>query len=435
LLAALLVSWRAPAAPFDLKDSGWEGCSGLLGVLASAIGQGRVLTPRALAWGELRPEDGLLVVHPVRALNPDELSAFLKAGGRVAVLDDFGAGGEMLARFRIERIAPPARPARSLRNNPALAVAEPIADTTAGHQLGVHPVVANVAQVVTNHPTGLTHPNLSPVLVVRARGEPDVVVGVAGQVGKGRLIAVSDGSVVINQMLRYPGNRELAAGIARYLVDDDQWGARGGRLFVVTGDVVEEGAFGNQSSIAKSIGAAARELSTLLGKLHETGLGPTSATVVGGLAAIATLAWLAAAGARAYRRAAPRFARGVPLVAQGGIAGRAAVLAAPSTHRALAILELKSALEEAMAVRLGLELPVAAQALLERAESAGALDETRRKALKRLLLMMGIVETSVTAGRPIRIRERDVREAADSVKDLLDAIERPGGEPPREPRS
>jgi hypothetical protein len=46
--------------------------------------------------------------------------------------------------------------------------------------------------------------------------------------------------------------------------------------------------------------------------------------------------------------------------------------------------------------------------------------------LKKLLLMMGTVETSVTAGRPIRIRERDVKSAAEIVHDLLEAVERNG---------
>lgn len=429
LLLAFLLLWPRPASAssFATQDTGWEGCSIFAGILSTAVGASNVVLTSNLVWSDLKPEDGLIVLHPTRTLNPEELSAFLRAGGRVAVLDDYGAGAEILARFHIERIPPPVRPARSLRNNPALPIAEPVADASSGRTMSVHPTVASVTQLVTNHPTGLSHPNLSAVLQIRARGQPDVVIAVAGQVGRGRLLAVSDPSIVINQMMRYPGNREFAAGLARYLVDDDTWGSRGGRLFLVVNDFREDGAFGNQSSIAKSFGAVMRDLSTVLAETRQRGLPGPASIALGALAAMGTVAWLAVVGARAYRRVLPRFARPVPLVAQGGVAGRAAVLAAPTTHRALAILELKSALEEAMAARLGLEVPVSASDLYDAAAKAGTLDEGLLKSLKKLLLMMGMVETSVTAGRPIRIRERDVNQASAMVHALLDAVEGTNG--------
>ncbi len=430
-ITLIAASWPCAASePFSAQDPGWEGCSTFVSVASAAIGAPNVVVVQQLAWDVLRAGDGLVVLHPTHPLNPDELSSFLRAGGRVAVLDDYGAGDQILTRFHIQRVAAPQRPARALRNNPALAIAEPVADTAQGHAMSVHPIVANLTQVVTNHPTGLAHPNLSPVLQIKARSEPDVVIAVAGQVGRGRLLAVGDPSIVINQMMRYPGNREFAAGLARYLVDDDTWGTRGGKLYVVTGDFREEGAFGNQSTVAKTLGAALRDLSTMLSDVRQHGLPGPVLVVLGAFAALGAILWLASIGARAYRRLPPRFARPVPLVAQGGIAGRAAVLAAPTTHRALAVLELKAALEESMAARLGLELPVSAPSLLDGAHRSGALDETQLKALKKLLLMMGLVETSVSAGRPTRIRESELKHTASTVKDLLQSIERNGYPPP-----
>jgi hypothetical protein len=439
LLACLALIAATPNAradePFGTQDSGWEGCSTFVTVAGSAVGPNLVVTQQ-LAWGDLRAEDGLVVLHPTHPLNPDELSSFLRAGGRVAVLDDYGAGDQILARFHIQRIPAPQRPVRALRNNPALAIAEPVADATQGRSLSVHPIVANLTQVVTNHPTALSHPNLSPVLQLKARGEPDAIIAVAGQVGRGRLLAVSDPSIVINQMMRYPGNREFAMGLARYLIDDDTWGSRGGKLYIVTTDFREQGAFGNQSSFAKTVGTTLRDLGGVLSEVRLHGLPGPLSLVLGALAALGAVLWLSSVGARAYRRLPPRFARPVPLVAQGGIAGRAAVLAAPTTHRALAILELKSALEESMAARLGLDIPVSAPALLDGASRSGALDDSQLKAFKRLLFMMGTVETSVTAGRPIRIRESDLNSAANTVKDLLQAIERNGyGVPHTDDRS
>src|SRR5205085_4773633 len=134
-----------------------------------------------------------------------------------------------------ERVAAPRRPAEFLRKNPQLALAEPAS---------AHPVVQDVNRVVTNHPTGLSHPDLSPVLKIRATGEPDVFVAVAGAVGKGRLLAVGDPSIVMNSMLRYGGNKAFAKGIIKYSVDQDSWGKRGGRLFIASGSFEQKGTFG-----------------------------------------------------------------------------------------------------------------------------------------------------------------------------------------------
>ncbi|MFW5738948.1 MAG: DUF4350 domain-containing protein, partial [Myxococcota bacterium] len=344
----------------------------------------------------------------------------------VAILDDFGAAESNLSRFEINRIAAPRRPARSLRNNPALALAVPVSDMAAGKAIGVHPVVANVGTLVTNHPAALTHPNLTPALRVPALGEPDGIIAVAGQVGRGRLFVVSDPSIVINQMMRYPGNRAFAQGLGRYLLADDTWGKRQGKIYVLARDFKETGVFGNQSSLAKSLGAAFRDLQRWLADTRDAGLPAKAAMILGALASLVALLWVASVAARIYRRRPPRFARGMPLVAQGGVAGRAAVLAAPTTHKALALLELKSALEETMAIRFELELPVSAIDLLEAVRSSGAIDEADLRRLKKLLFTMGMVETSVAAGRPIRVRERDVKQAAEHVDRVIAAIDQKG---------
>ena len=51
------------------------------------------------------------------------------------------------------------------------------------------------------------------MLRIPANGEADVILAVAGQVGKGRLFAMGDPSATMNQMLRYPGNRAFVAGL------------------------------------------------------------------------------------------------------------------------------------------------------------------------------------------------------------------------------
>ena len=221
----------------------------------------------------------------------------------------------------------------------------------AGHATGPHPVVAHVQQLVTNHPTGLRHPALSPVLRIRAIGEPDVVVAVAGQVGKGRLFAMSDPSAIINQMLRYPGNRAFVAGLARYLVDDDGATRRQGRLFIVTNRFGEEGSVRRQGHRAsKDVGVAAqgdrgrlrrgaaRRLPGL-GAPRDRGRRPRSGS----------RAWVSRASARPYRSPLPRYARR-HAARRPGRRRRPLRRASPrpSSPRSLALLELKSALYEGL---------------------------------------------------------------------------------------
>ena len=248
----------------------------------------------------------------------------------------------------------------------------------------------------------------------------------AGQVGRGRLFVVTDGSIVINQMMRYPGNRAFAQGLGRYLLADDTWGKRQGKIYVLSRNFKESGVFGNQSSIAKSLGAAVRDLRRWLTETREAGLPSKLAMVLGAIACLVTLLWVGNVAARIYRRRPPRFARAVPLVAQGGVAGRAAVLAAPSTHKALALLELKSGLEEAVAARFELDLPVSAPDLLDAVRNSGALGDGDLRRLKKLLFQMGMAETSVAAGRPMRVRERDVKRAAERVDHIIASIDQKG---------
>ena len=49
---------------------------------------------------ELKPDDGLLLLYPEKNLDVDELSKFMRAGGRVVMLDDFGRGDSLLASLR-----------------------------------------------------------------------------------------------------------------------------------------------------------------------------------------------------------------------------------------------------------------------------------------------------------------------------------------------
>ncbi len=411
----------ASAEAFEVSDSGWEGTSELLEIARSELGEGRVRAVAVLNWDEVLPEDGVLALHPLQPMDAEETTAFMKAGGRLAILDDYGLGEETLKRFHIERAPAPARPVSALRNRPALAIAEPVIDVVAGHSQGPHPVVAHVQQLVTNHPTGLRHPNLSPVLRIRAIGEPDAIIAVAGQVGKGRLFAMSDPSATINQMLRYPGNRAFVAGLARYLVDDDGLQHRQGRLFIVANKFGEEGSFGGGTSLRKALDSFLKNLMNALAEARRSGFPPWVHVVLAAGFMLALAAWVTRSSARPYRHALPRYARAVPLVAQGGVAGRFAVLAAPSSPPSLALLELKSALFESLAVKLNLPSEPTPETLAQMARRAGSLDDSSYSALKEVLATMQRIENNVVAGKQAHVSRATLLKAAGVVREVLDA--------------
>jgi hypothetical protein len=370
------------------------------------------------------------VLAPSVELDYAQLSAFLRAGGRLAVVDDYGTGAKLLQRFQIQRIQAPLRPARVLRSNSQLAIAVPAVQQVAGHEQGRHPVVADVDQLVTNHPTALTHPNLTPVLKIPAIGEPDAALAVTGIiVDRGRLFAMGDPSAVINLMLRYPGNRAFAAGLASYLVEADTWSARGGKLYLLSGEFRQQGHYGGESGLSEEIRDQFAGLLQTLEDVREGGLPGSFAVLLGALLALATGVWTARVATRPYKRAIPRYASAVPLVGQGGVAGRAAVLAAPTTHRALALLELKSALEEALTDKLGLARGASQAALLAEIDRQNLLDKQSSEELKRLFLQMSHAESQVLASQSLKVSPELVEDTRQRVLKLLAAIEAASGGP------
>ena len=402
------------AVPFDLAGSDWEGGTELVRLAQGELGTARVVATTQIDFAELKPEDGLVLLYPERSLDVEELTKFMRAGGRVILLDDFGRGESLLVNFGMKRVPSPRHPVESLRHNPQLALAEPAS---------AHPVVADVNRVVTNHPTGLGHPDLSPVLKIRAAaGEPDVTVAVAGAVGQGRLLAVGDPSIVMNSMLRYAGNKAFARGLVRYAVDSDAWGKRGGRLFIASGSFEQKGAFGGEQNL---LSEWFRDLKDLLDQIRKEGLPSILAWGASIALGLALVVWVGSRAGRLHKPIVPRFVRKVPAVAQGGVAGHAAVIGAPQTTRVLALLELKSALEEQLTTLLGLSKVPGHQELLSQVSARGLLDAEGVHTLRRLLLRMSNVETMVvyqrSGGMVQSVRDNEVVSIARSVQQLLDA--------------
>jgi hypothetical protein len=98
------------------------------------------------------------------------------------------------------------------------------------------------------------------------------------------------------------------------------------------------------------------------------------------------------------------------------------MLAAATTPRALAVLELKSALEEALAHELGFTGTVPSSVLLEEVKRRGVLDERGHRALKGALLEMANLETAVLARQPLKVRREDVLRLSRIVSDVLSRV-------------
>jgi len=392
LSAALTVSSVAQAA-FDSNDTTWEGGSELFELAKKRLGRDRLEIAATLDYSKLSPKDGIVIVHPEVPLDYAELSAFLRAGGRLALLDDLGTGDKFLARFQIHRVNAPSSPAKMLRDNPSLPIAEPAVQIVAGQEQNRHPITQNVDSVVTNHPTALTHPSLTPVLTIAARGEPDATLAVTGIImNRGRLFAMGDPSAFINLMLRYPGNRKFAEGLLTYLVEPDSWGERGGKLYFVANRFQQKGQFGERTGFFAGVGQA---LADAFSDVHDHGLPEPLPLVLAALGCLAVMAWALLYAARPRSRAAPRYSTAEPLVAQGGLPGRVAVLSAPSTDPALGLSELRTAALELLGDRLSLGRGPSAKLVLEEIQRRQLLSDAAWRDLNSALSELRAIEDRI----------------------------------------
>jgi hypothetical protein len=225
VLALAFGGWLGLAGPslghaedLSTREPAWNGLTELR-TLADRTGAA-VVTPESLDVSQLGPEDALLVVHPVETLPSAELSGFLRSGGRLAIADDFGTGRALLAAFGIG-LNPPSRDEsiQVLRHEPYLMLAT---------RQNSHPLSRSAGVIVTNHPSVLSHRQLEPIYALRK--DHDAIV-LSGAVGKGRLVAISDASILINNMLQFEGNRAFARDLLAYLV-----GSARGRLYIVGSD-------------------------------------------------------------------------------------------------------------------------------------------------------------------------------------------------------
>ncbi|MCA9679740.1 MAG: hypothetical protein H6709_24530 [Kofleriaceae bacterium] len=230
IAAAIAVGLGAAAAPahaqaepggdYDPSSRAWNGLSTFTR-LASGLGL-EVFPVSQLEWSDLDDGDVLVLLYPLRTVDPGKVASFVNAGGHVIVADDFGASSDAMGRLGLLRAEVGAAKARRYHDGRMWA---PVADV-----LARHPITAGVDEVVCNHPAVLSRVQGAEPLIGFTDG--DAVVA-AGTLGTGRFVVVSDPSILINRMMQFPGNLTLAVNMLRWL----DRGGRVHRMVLLIGDV------------------------------------------------------------------------------------------------------------------------------------------------------------------------------------------------------
>jgi hypothetical protein len=416
---AVLVSPAAVAAQNDadygLTSDAWNSLTELIR-LGPASGAQVTATTR-LDLSSLSERDGLLIVFPTEQPPRDDLAAFLHDGGRVAIADDFGAAEGWLGGFAIRRTPlAPGVTAPRLRGNRNVLIAEPSAP---------HPLSREVPVLVVNHPSVLHHAELAPVLELAGGG----AVVLAGAVGKGRLVVLSDPSALINNMLELTGNRRFATNLLGYL------GQGGGRVFIVAGDARFAGRYGELAKTEKLA-----RLKTALERVAHVKLPDATLRVLSAMLAVAMLlSALSAVPRRAQYLTAMRRARPQTVPVFAGDAGVLAYFAgtgddeppsAPVRNLLVPLLRYRQGFEHALAERLSLDAgsPGSARArpsvhgLLDAAQRSGLTREQQAE-LKGLLDELATFSLASESAAPPYVTERKFRAAVGSGERMLSALE------------
>jgi hypothetical protein len=276
ILVALLVASsaaHAQSSDYDPYSQSWNGMSSFVG-LAEGMGF-EVSTVSQLEWDELSSTDILVLVYPLQRVDPSDLTGFVRAGGHAIIADDFGEAKEAmsgLGLLRAESVVPKAE------SHWKGHLHAPIAPARAGH-----PLAHDVGEIVTNHPSILTQTDG----VTEIAGFENGSVVVAGERGSGRFIAISDPSILINKMLLFRGNVQLATNMLRWL--DRNRRAR--RVVLLRGDTPMYGDPRPFIDDAKAgeLGRSIASLNEWLDKRREWLLTPTAMKILAATLAIALL--------------------------------------------------------------------------------------------------------------------------------------------------
>ncbi|WP_121820741.1 DUF4350 domain-containing protein [Halostella salina] len=233
LLAALLVATVAgvgvaastSSAGFGAYNPAWDGASDLR-TIADEQGTESQIVRDTAAYDTLGPNETVAVVlspdEPYDANDTERVRTFVENGGTVVVAADFGANGNDLlaglgADARVD--GAPLRDERHYYRAPAL----PVATNVSNHSL-----TSGVRRVTLNHGSAVNASGATVLIASSSYGYLDrngndtiddnetlasYPVATVERAGDGRVIAVSDPSILINAMLERTDNRAFAGNL------------------------------------------------------------------------------------------------------------------------------------------------------------------------------------------------------------------------------
>jgi hypothetical protein len=393
----LLLSLVVPGAA-AVAQPAWDGLETLTS-LAKAAGE-PLLTPEAIDLAQLTPRDALLIVSPEAALPTSALTAFLRDGGRIALLDDFGSGDRLLSAYQVQRLTAPA-PASSpsvpaLRDDPTLLVAYPASE---------HPLVEGVDLLLTNGPSALRHRDLKPVFTF---GRSDSALVLAGAVGAGRLVAVGDGSVLINQLLALPTHQRFAKNLLAYLQRPS------GRLFLVASHTAFEGSYGGNSGHGLSY------VDGFFKRVTHPDLPPGVLSLLSfGLCAIAAVM---VAGSLPRRSPYVRNDLAPRTVVNAGFAGRVSLRERDAPNLVWTLLDYRRELLSELSLRLKLGAAIDAQAVLSALRERGWQEPGLSELGTLLVRLEQVANATDSDPKPPRIRVSELRNVVRQGEELLSRL-------------
>lgn len=377
LTFAPALAWAIP--DYDPQSHAWSGASELVRIAAEA--EVELRPTGTLDWSQLPRGGALLVLHPRNSLGLADVSAYLDDGGRVAWLDDFGASEEFWRWFQF-RAEPVLDGVPRTPELPELLVARP--------QMP-HPLTQGVDALVTNLPVALGHPRLRPVFDFAGRGQGLLLVG---QIRAGKLVVAGDPSVLINTMMRFPGNRQFAHNLLAFLA------ARpGGRVTMVWGDVRVRGQWQGRTRARTRRREAVNTLNTAFRSLSDA---LASTAVLRPLAALVALAVACAVAALTWgRRPSERYGPRGPVGATAGVTERVAIFSAAGANLLLPALVARALLEGALLRAVGLKPPTDVRAVLDRLSTR--LGGAQREDVRAVLTELDAVARGVEDGGHARV--------------------------------
>lgn len=396
VLALIPVASARADPDYDPGSRAWNGLSSLV-ALAEDHGVPLEVTG-PLDLGSLTPRDAVLLVYPDDDLPVASLAEFMRDGGRLTLADDYGTGDELLEVYRIGRIAADPDDAPRLRGNPNLPVAQPAAR---------HALTYGITAVVTNHATTLYHPQLEPLLAFDGSGRGMVL---AGAVGEGRLVAVGDPSVLINNMLEFRDNERFARNLLRYMSE------RGGTLYLVTPGTAMVGRYGEPGS-----GRPFHDLRTWLEELAGAEAPPLALL----LGAIVVASILLVVAVTSLPRRSPYDGSSMfgPAGAAGGFVGRVGYFRQPSANLLHPLMVYKFELEGEIVRHLGLSGRTLLRDVLAGFRAQGLGDEEIDRARSLLLELDDLRDRQDRPPGPPRVTEARFRAMVAAGERLLGRLD------------